>query len=74
MESNSHYGKIIDWIEGLVNSCETIPHLKTCQKIIILFENRIRSDKNVKVESYEDMSNSLKKIYNLKQKKLLCNE
>jgi hypothetical protein len=42
MENRSkHYGDIKLWIEKVINSCETMDHIKTVDKLIYNFDKRL---------------------------------
>ena len=42
MENRSkHYGDIKLWIEKVINSCETMDHIKTANKLIYNFDKRL---------------------------------
>jgi hypothetical protein len=50
MENRSrHYGDIKLWIEKVINSCETMDHIKTANKLIHNFDKRL--ERNL-VEEY----------------------
>jgi hypothetical protein len=38
---SEHYGDIKLWIEKVINSCETMDHIKTTDRLIINFDKRL---------------------------------
>lgn len=65
--NSNHYEDVLVWIEKIINSCQTIKHCNSCEKLITNFEERFQN----KLEAYKHARNIRMKLFNIKSQKLL---
>ena len=43
---SNHYGDVANWVEKVINSCETAEHEIGARKLVRLFEQRLLAEKS----------------------------